>query len=126
MPRSEKDHIIVCFYYFLIKNKIPTYDNIKIATISPTALGACPVLVPDVRAVRHVFAADLLARVPGRTALRHVELLGCALRKVRRTAPADFGHADVFALLTGFDRVQALFGVGRLIGADVALEAVAY
>lgn len=102
-----------------------TYNNIEIAAISTTAFGARPVLIPNVRTIRHVFAADLLASGPSRTSLRHVKLFGGSLGEVRRTAPADFGHANILALLAGLDRVQTFFRVGRLVCADVAFKTVA-
>lgn len=101
-----------------------THNHIVVAAVAAAALRARPVLVPDVRAVRHVLAARPLAKRLRGALLRHVVLLEGALRKVRLAAPADARHAHVLAHLARLDRVQALLLVVRLVGAHVALEAV--
>lgn len=103
-----------------------THDHIVIAAVAAAALRARPVLVPDVRAVRHVLAARPLAKRLRGALLRHVVLLEGALREVRLTTPADARHAHVLAHFARLDRVQALLLVVRLVGAHVALEAVTW
>lgn len=101
-----------------------THNHVVIAAIAATAFRAQPVLVPDVRAVRHQFAARPFAHRFRGASLRHVVLLEGALRKVRLAAPADLRHAHVLAQFASFDRVEAFLLVVRLVGAHVAFEAV--
>lgn len=99
-----------------------THNHKVVAPVALAALGAAPVLVPDVRTVRHVLPPGLLAHILRGAPLRHVELLQRPQRKVRLTAPPDLRQAGVLTLRAGLDRIQALFRVSRLVRTHVALE----
>lgn len=100
---------------------LSTHDHVVVAAVAEAAGGTGPVLVPDVRTVRHVLGAVALADLLLGAALRHVKLLLGAERKVWRAAPPDLRQAGVLALLADLDRVETLLRVAGLVRADVTL-----
>lgn len=108
------------------KNSPATYNNEIVASISSTALRTGPILIPNVCAIRHVFAADLLAKLFGGATFRDIVLFEGALWEVRLTTPSDFGQTHIFALFACFNCIQTLFSVLRLIGAHVTFQRGTY
>lgn len=108
------------------KNSPTTYNNEIVASISSTALRTGPILIPNVCAIRHVFAADLLAKLFSGATFRDIVLFEGALWEVRLTTPTDFGQTDIFALFACLNCIQTLFSVLRLIGAHVTFQRGTY
>lgn len=99
-----------------------TYDDIVVAAIALTALGAGPIFVPNVGAVWHIFSTNFRAQRLSGASFRNVKLFQCAQSKVRRTSPADLRQTDILTGLARFDRIQTFFWIFSLIRTNVAFH----
>lgn len=103
-------------------SKCVTYDNIVVATVALTTLRACPILIPNVCAIWHIFSTNFRAQRLGGTALRNVKLFQSAQSEVRMTSPTNLRQTHIFARFACFNRVQTLFCIFCLIWANIAFH----
>lgn len=98
------------------------YNNIVVASVALTALRTLPVLVPDVRAQRHIGTAKFRTLILRRAPLRYVVLFQSALLPVRRAAPTDLRQAHILAVVARLYRCHAFAFVVLLSIAHVTLQ----
>lgn len=99
-----------------------TDDDKVVAAVTLAALGAGPVLVPDVRAEAHGSPPDAQAVLLGGAPLGHVVLLEGSLGPVRSAAPSDLAHARVLSVLARLQRLLTFAAVLLLVRAHVTLQ----
>lgn len=102
--------------------KCLAYDNVVVATVALTTLGTCPVLIPNVRAIWHIFSTDFRAKWFGGATLRNIILFQCTQSEVRMTSPTDLRQTHIFAWFARFNRIQTFFRILRLIRTNIAFH----
>lgn len=102
--------------------KCISYDNIVVATVALTTLGTCPILIPNMSAIWHIFSTDFRAKWFGGASLRNIILFQCTQSEVRMTSPADLRQTHILAWFARFNCIQTLFRILCLIRTNIAFH----
>lgn len=100
-----------------------TYNYKVVTSITLAAFVTRPVFIPNMCAIGHMTSTFRLAHRFGHATLRNVILFKGSLREIGLTSPAYFGATDIFTRFACFNRIQTLFHIARLIGANITFQA---